>query len=171
MEPVTDDVVKKEEELLGHLVEKHSRDFTIEKFKQDYLLLGRDLLFEAELAFQRYMISFFHDEGLPVFASLVAEGGKHATSENILYDLKLCMKADLFNKLTGNAAFYAAPYLPLCAYIRSRQKTSIPLFSVLDWSSEQVQSELIQFLRSSYPTYDPKLTAQYFDGLISSFGE
>jgi len=168
-EPVIDDILKKEQELLEYLVEKYILDFEIERFKQEYFRLGRDLLFEIEESFQRYMATFFHDEGLPVFASLVSEGGKHTTSENILHDLKVVLKVDSFKKLMENAAFYAPPYVPLCAFIRSRQKTSIPLFSILDWESEGIQKEFRRFIISSYPNYDVELTENYLAKLVTSF--
>lgn len=167
--PLTDEVLRKEQELLNHLVQKYSGNFNIETFKKDYLRLSRDLLFETEKGFQSYVNTFFQDQGLPALASLFTEGGKYVTSENLLYDLKAVLKTDTFNKFWENAAFYAPPYIPLCAFIRSRQKISIPLFSVLDWSSRATQEEFTRFLLSSYSDYDHELTQKYFKDLIFSF--
>lgn len=167
LEPVTAGIVEKEEELLGYLSEKFAGNFNTDDFKKEYLRLGRDLLFEVEEDFQRYMSTFFEDEGLPVFASMITQGSKHTTSENILDDLKSVLKIELFSKLIENSTFYAPPYIPLCAFVRSRSKTAIPLFSVFDWNSERVRQVFYQFITKFYPAYNFNSVEQYLNELTT----
>lgn len=167
--PAISQVTNLEEKLLEYLSKKYINSFDLDALKADYYVLSQDLLFHLEEGFQRFMVTFLHDEGLPVMAFMISEGGKYSTAEQILNDLKSALNHKLFVKLTENAVHYAPPYIPLCAFLRSIRRQAIPLLSVLDWSSIDIKNDFKAFLQDNYPHYSFDQIEQYLNELIKSF--
>ncbi|MCE7041391.1 hypothetical protein [Dyadobacter sp. CY312] len=167
--PVSDQIVALEERLLGHLTNKYSDDFQLDTFKREYYLLSYDLLFTLEEGFQRYLTTFFQDQGLPVLSFLVAAGGTRSTSEHILNDLKISLDKQLFRKLTEGAVHYAPPYIPLCAFLRSSKRQIVPILSVQEWTSVNFKSDFKAFLHANYPGYDFDQIEQYTIKLMQAY--
>ena len=166
--PVLDQVIALENRILKDLCDRYASKFRIETFKQDYYLLSQDMLYALDGGFQQYMITFFQDEGFPILAHLVAEGGKYCRADQILDDLEKCLTKELFNKLAANAVFYAPPYIPLCAFVRNMWKESLSILSIHDYQTANFSSVLEQFVRTNYPKYKYDLIDQYLVKLQES---
>ncbi|WP_254412127.1 hypothetical protein [Dyadobacter diqingensis] len=167
--PMINQVTDSEEKLLKYLSEKHQDNVDINAFKAEYYFLSQDLLFHLEERFQQFLITFFHDKGLPVLAFLISEGGKQSTAEHILNDLKTSLDHKLFTKLTENAIHYAPPYIPLCAFLRSIRRQAVPFLSILEWNSNNFKNEFKPFLNTVYPSYHFDQVDQYLNELKESF--
>lgn len=167
--PVVSQVIGLEEELLEYLCKKQTDNIDVDALKANYYLLSRDLLFHLEEGFQRYLTTFFQDEGLPVLAFLIFEGGKKSTAEQILNDLKISIDKHLFKKLLENATHYAPPYIPLCAFLRTNKKQLVPLLPVLEWSSVEFKNNFKTFLGANFIEYNFAQIDQYLNKLIKSF--
>lgn len=164
-------VTDSKKKLLKYLSEKHQDNVDINAFKAEYYFLSRDLLFHLEEHFQRFMITFFHDEGLPVLAFLISKGGKQSTAEHILNDLKMGLDHKLYAKLTENAIHYAPPFIPSCAFLRSIRRQAVPFLSVFEWNSVDFRIDFKTFLNAEYPSYHFDQIDQYLNTLKDHCGE
>lgn len=62
--------------------------------------------------FTDYLFVFFNDKGMPSLATTIKKGSKFRLVYDVVTDFKMVFKPALYDELTGNFFYYAAPYLP-----------------------------------------------------------
>lgn len=155
-----------EKSLLDFIIERHKPEFSIESLHIWYHYYARDLLTLLEDDFYKYLYTFFHDEGVPVFASLCksAIGRKHAGL--LMRDMKQLLKPSLYKKLVENAAHYAPPYLPFYTFASKIAGSLTPVMSVKDWYMTSVQETFRKYLESDGSGYRGDDVFKYVNKII-----
>lgn len=152
--PQAQNVIQKEERLLGFLSSQQKDGFSLDQFKIDYQYYCRDLLDLMDERFKDYMMIFFFDEGKPELSRLVTGAKDLFTPDGLMRALKDGLKPALYNKLLEHAAYYAPPYLPLNAFAKKRIAETFTTFSVFQWQEPGVEDEFADFLKTDYPDYN-----------------
>lgn len=149
--PGMNEVISKEKRLLNYLTQADQFSFTT--WKEDYLRNSFDLLYYMDQDFKDYMQVFFMDEGKPEFSRIVSGAKFLITSNSLLKALNGSLKPALYNKLIEHAAYYAPPYLPLEAFIKTYTGNAFSTFSLYEWNDPVLQSACKDFLLKKYPDY------------------
>ncbi|MFB2119226.1 hypothetical protein [Parapedobacter sp. 2B3] len=168
MVPSMESIETMEKSLLDFIIERHRTEFSVESFHGWYQYYARDLLTLLEDGFYKYLYTFFHDEGAPVFASLCesAKGRKHAGL--LMRDLKVVLKPSLYVKLVGNAVHYAPPYLPFHAFAGKVTGDLAPMLSVKDWHMTSVQETFREYLAAYYPAYKTDEVFEHVNAIVGA---
>src|SRR5471030_1719602 len=103
--------MRKENEVIEFIIEKHRNDFSLEIFKEAYAYYSKDVCDWSEGDFRDYLFTFFWDEGSPHLGDLVKYGGKHVVAYDLVGDFKRNFQKELYDKLVKNSFYYAPPYL------------------------------------------------------------
>jgi hypothetical protein len=122
----------KENELIDFVIDKTLDDFSLERFREQYLYYCRDLCDVTEDGFREYLSTFFHDKGMPVLAATLNEGSKTKILHDVVRDLKMALKPALYDELIENSFHYAPPYLPLFKFMMQFKKWPLFSLSVMD---------------------------------------
>jgi hypothetical protein len=149
--PEVKTIIKKEETLLEYIIDKNLKDFSLAKFKEEYLYYSRDLLDIMEEDFLNYVYIFLSDEGMPFLADTIRSGASDSKAFYLMKDMKKSMKESLYKKLEENSFFYAPPYLPLYAFSEKIKGTLFTSFSVMEWEQPETKEKFIKFFKKYYP--------------------
>lgn len=152
--PSIEEITAKENEVIDFIINKHTDDFSLELFKQEYAFYSKDLCDITEEGFIDYMYTFFQDKGLPAFAVAVREGSKYRIAYDVVRDMKLAFKKPLYNELVENSLYYAPPYLPLYGFMQQIKKWPMLSLTVLEWETSNTQSKFTAYLQKYYPKND-----------------
>ena len=152
--PSLEQVIAKEHELIDFVIDKTLDDFSLERFREKYLYYCRDLCDVTEEGFREYLLTFFHDKGMPVFAATLNEGSKNKILYDVVRDLKTALKPALYDELIENSFYYAPPYLPLFGFMMQFKKWPLLSLSVLEWTRATVKENFYAFLARYYPKID-----------------
>lgn len=152
--PSLEQVIAKEHELIDFVIDKTLDDFSLERFREKYLYYCRDLCDVTEEGFREYLLTFFHDKGMPVFAATLNEGSKNKILYDVVQDLKTALKPALYDELIENSFYYAPPYLPLFGFMMQFKKWPLLSLSVLEWTRATVKENFYAFLARYYPKID-----------------
>jgi len=154
VKPAAEDIIQKEERLLGFLSGQQKDGFSLEQFKTDYQYYCRDLLDLMDEGFKNYMITFFFDDGKPELSRLVIGSKDLITADGLMDALKDSLKPGLYNKLVEHTAYYAPPYLPLHEFSKKRIEDSFVTFSVFQWQEPGIEDEFAFYLNKVYRDYN-----------------
>lgn len=152
--PDLKEVIKKEDELIDFIVEKHLNDFSLEIFKKEYDYYSRDLLNEMEDGFRDYLYTFFQDEGMPWLAIVLREGSKHISTYNVVYDMKIGLNKDLYGKLVANSFYYSPPYFALYEFAKKINNSPTITLTFYDWMQPSIRERFVDFMNSHYEKED-----------------
>lgn len=165
--PSLEQVIAKENELIDFVIDKTLDDFSLERFREQYLYYCRDLCDVTEDGFREYLFTFFHDKGMPVFASTLNEGSKTKILYDVVRDLKLALKPALYEELIENSFHYAPPYLPLFGFMMQSKKWPMLCLSSLDWIGPTARSEFHEHIKKTYPSQSASGVLKQVDKWIS----
>ena len=129
-------------------------DFSIERFREQYLYYCRDLCDVTEDGFREYLFTFFHDKGMPVFAATLNEGSKPKILYDVVWDLKKALRPELYDELIENSFYYAPPYLPLFGFMMQFKKWPLLSLVVMEWENLEVQKRFADYCTKNFPTCD-----------------
>jgi len=147
-------VIEKENDLIDFIIDKHKDDFSLDLFKQKYNYYSQDLLDLMEPGFQDYLYTFFHDEGMPALADALKGGAPERPLYDVVEDMRMALKPDLYKRLVENSFYYAPPYLVFYGFAkRWRSKTPVSL-TVKDWQDKDFQEDFVTYTNRSYPGMD-----------------
>lgn len=163
--PSIENIIKKEEELIGLIKNKNQNNFSLEIFKKDYQYYCRNILALMEEPFMDYLKTFLQDEGNHVFAALIGNAKFTYRGETILEDFKSVLKPALYNKLLENAVFYAPPYIPLTAFVASLKQDLPSFLPVYKWGDPKIKIALRAYLEKKFPSYSYTTTSAFIDNL------
>lgn len=119
--------IRKENEVIDYIIDKHRDDFSLEIFKDAYAYYSKDVCDLAESGFRDYLFTFFWDEGSPHLGDLVKHGGKYVVAYDLVRDLKRNLQKERYDRLLKNSFEYAPPYLPLYGFMSERKRWPVAL--------------------------------------------
>lgn len=150
--PPLDEIIRREEKLVEFIIDRHPGDFSFELFKKEYDYYSRDLLDEMEPGFQRYLHTFFQDEGVPYLAEYLNIGLPPCHLGEVVLDFKRSLKPEVYKKLIEHSFGYSPPYLPLFQFCDSKPQRNPPLgLLVMNWVDEIVKKEFNDYVEKYYP--------------------
>jgi hypothetical protein len=149
--PTLEQVIAKENELIDFVIDKTLDDFSLERFREQYLYYCRDLCDVTEDGFREYLLTFFHDKGMPILAATLNEGSKAKILYDVVRDLKTALKSALYDELIENSYYYAPPYLPLFGFMMHVKKWPLLSISVMEWVQENVKIYFSNYIAQFYP--------------------
>ncbi len=167
--PTVEHVVAMENELIDFVIDKTIDDFSVDRFRKSYLYYCRDLSDIAEDGFRDYLHTFFSDQGMPALATAITDGSKGKILFDIVQDLKLALKPDLYGKLIDNSFHYAPPYIPLYGFIVEQKKWPLFSLTVKEWTDLKTKMIFEQYIEQKYPNQDPKSLVERIEIWLNSF--
>ena len=152
--PSIEKIIQREEKLIEFVIDRHPDDFSLEVFKQEYDYYSRDLLDEMEPGFMNYIQTFFEDEGMPNLGDVLANSRWEVSLYEVIRDLKMALKPDLYQRLIDHSFHYAPPYFPLHQFIETPLRPPLTVLTVMDWENSTVQEAYRTFMIKNYPNQD-----------------
>lgn len=152
--PSIEKVIKREEKLIEFVIDRHPDDFSLEVFKQEYDYYSRDLLDEMEPGFMNYIQTFFEDEGMPNLGDVLANSRWEVSLYEVIRDLKMALKPDLYQHLIDHSFHYAPPYFPLYQFIETPLRPPLAVLTVMDWEIPATRKAFVEFMGKFYPDID-----------------
>lgn len=152
--PSLEQVIAKENELIDFVIDKALDDFSIERFREQYLYYCRDLCDITESGFREYLFIFFHDKGMPVFAATINEGSKTKILYDVVRDLKKALRPVLYDELIENSFYYAPPYLPLFGFMMQFKKWPLLSLSAMELNIPSARSSFEEYTEKYFPDHD-----------------
>ena len=149
--PTLEQVIAKENKLIDFVIDKTLDNFSLERFRERYLYYCRDLCDVTEDGFREYLLTFFHDKGIPVFAATLNEGSKTKILYDVVRDLKLALKPVLYDELIENSFYYAPPYLPLFRFMMQFKKWPMLSLTVMEWEDPNVKNGFAEYMLKAFP--------------------
>jgi hypothetical protein len=146
--------IRKENEVIEFIIEKHRDDFSLEIFKDAYAYYSKDVCDLAESGFRDYLFTFFWDEGSPHLGDLVKYGGKHVVAYDLVRDFKRNFRKEQYDKLVKNSFAYAPPYLPLYGFMSERKRWPELCLTMMEWRSLEITVAFKAYLDRVYPDVD-----------------
>jgi hypothetical protein len=152
--PSIEKIIQREEKLIEFVIDRHPDDFSLEVFKQEYDHYSRDLLDEMESGFMNYIQTFFEDEGMPNLGDVLANSRWEVSLYEVIRDLKMALKPDLYQHLIDHSFHYAPPYFPLHQFIETPLRPPLAVLTVMDWEIPSTKKGFIDFMERNYPRQD-----------------
>jgi hypothetical protein len=146
--------IRKENEVIEFIIEKHRDDFSLEIFRDAYNYYSKDVCDLAEGGFRDYLFTFFWDEGSPHLGDLVKYGGKHVVAYDLVRDFKRNFRKEQYDKLVKNGFDYALPYLPLYGFMSERKRWPELCLTMMEWRSLEITIAFKVYLDRVYPDVD-----------------
>lgn len=150
--PSIEQVIEKENELIDFVIDKILPDFSLDRFKEEYLFYGQDLCDLMEPEFGNYLFTFFQDKGMPALATTIKEGGRFKILFDVLRDMKIALNKPLYDELIENSLYYAPPYLPLFGFMMQIKKWPMLSFTVKEWEDEKGKERFTDYILKTYPS-------------------
>ena len=167
--PSIENIIAMENELIDFVIEKTIDNFSLDRFRKMYLYYCRDLCHISEGGFRDYLLTFFSDQGMPALATMITDGSKGKILFDIVQDLKLALKPDLYSKLIDNSFHYAPPYIPLYGFMFEQKKWPLLSLTVKEWTDLKTRMTFEQFIEQKYPNQDPKSLVEQIEMWLKSF--
>lgn len=152
--PSIEEITAKENHVIEFIINKHTDDFSLEMFKQEYAFYSKDLCDITEVGFIDYMYTFFRDKGMPAFAVTVREGSRYRIAHDVVRDMKRAFTKLLYDELVENSLYYAPPYLPLYGFMQQTKKGPMLSLTVMEWETGNTQTAFTEYLQKYYPKND-----------------
>ena len=152
--PSIEKIIQREEKLIEFVIDRHPDDFSLEVFKQEYDYYSRDLLDEMEPGFMNYIQTFFEDEGMPNLGDVLANSRWEVSLYEVIRDLKMALKPDLYQRLIDHSFHYAPPYFQLHQFIETPLRPPFEVLTVMDWEIPATRKAFVEFMDKFYPDID-----------------
>ena len=165
--PSLEQVINKENELIDFVIDKTIDDFSLERFREQYLYYCRDLCDVTEDGFREYLFTFFHDKGMPVLASTLNEGSIAKILYHVVQDLKTALKPALYDELVENSFYYAPPYLQLFEFMMQFKKWPMLSLAVMEWQDAKVKNEFSEYVMKNFPSQNVKEVEEQVNKLLT----
>lgn len=154
--PTIEQIIEKEKELIDFVIDTTLLDFSLDRFKEEYLFFGRDLCDLTEPGFSDYLFTFFHDKGMPALATTIKEGGKFRILYDVVRDMKIALSKSLYNELIENSFYYAPPYLLLFGFMIQTKKWPMLSLSIMEWEDVKVRNDFSEYILKNFPSQNVK---------------
>ncbi|GAC1315028.1 MAG: hypothetical protein NVSMB24_40350 [Mucilaginibacter sp.] len=155
------DVIKKENEVIKFITDRHPEYFSLELFKKEYAHYSKDLCDEMESGFINYLHTFFWDEGMPALGDIMLHGNKNIIAFDAVRDMKSSFNKTIYDKLIENSFYYAPPYLPIYGFMKETKQWPMLLLTVMEWERPETQAAFREYASINFPGMVPdKLFSQ-----------
>ena len=148
--PDIKEIIKKEEGLIGFIVDKNTQDFSLDIFKKEYAYYSRDLLDMMEESFLDYLFTFFADEGMPFIGESLKVGASKFHLYHLIQDFKIALYPIIYKRLLENSFYYAPPYLPLYAFTEKLKRNELKCLTVMEWEGGEIKVRFANFFMKNY---------------------
>lgn len=152
--PAVENAIALENELIDFVIDKSIDGFSLERFKKLYWFYSRDLCDISEDGFRDYLLTFFNDKGMPALANVITYGSKGKVPFDIVQDLKIALKPDLYDKLIENSFHYAPPYFLLYGFMIQRKRWPMLSLTVREWADAKIKLAFKEHIEAKYPNHD-----------------
>jgi hypothetical protein len=152
--PSLEKIITLEMEVIQFIENKHSDNFSLELFKQDYAFYSQDLCDIMEEDFRNYLYTFFQDKSMPVFAVAIREGSRERITYEIIKDLKKAFTKSFYDELIENSLYYGPPYFSLYDFMLQTKKWPMLYLSVMEWETGNTKTEFVEYLKKHYPKHN-----------------
>jgi hypothetical protein len=143
--------IRKENEVIDFIIDKHRDDFSLEIFKDAYAYYSKDVCDLAENGFRDYLFTFFWDEGSPHLGDLIKHGGKHVVAYDLVRDFKRTIQKEQYDKLVKNSFDYAPPYLPLYGFMSERKRWPELCLTMMEFRDLETAFDFRAYMERVYP--------------------
>lgn len=143
--------IRKENEVIEFIIDKHREDFSLEIFKDAYNYYSKDVCDLAEGGFRDYLFTFFWDEGSPHLGDLIKHGGKHVVAYDLVRDFKRTIQKEQYDKLVKNSFDYAPPYLPLYGFMSERKRWPELCLTMMEFRDLETTFDFRAYIERVYP--------------------
>lgn len=157
--------IKKENEVISFIIEKHKDDFSLDIFKTAYGYYSVDLCELSERGFREYLYAFFWDDGSPFLGDLVKHGAENIMAYDLVRDFKRNFQKARYDKLVGNAFANAPPYLSLYGFMSERKRWPELCLTMMEWQSIEVTLAFKAYLEKFYPDVNGLELVKQVNGL------
>lgn len=154
--PTIEQIIEKEKELIDFVIDKTLSDFSLDRFKEEYLFYGQDLCDLTEPGFGDYLFTFFQDKGMPALATTIKEGGKFRILYDVVRDMKTALAKPLYNELVESSFYYAPPYLALFGFMLQSKKWPLLSFSTMEWEDVRIRNGFSEYVLKNFPLQNLK---------------
>lgn len=166
--PKLDDVIKFEERAIKHLIESKEDDFSTDLFKEKYDLLTRDVCTILEAPFIDYLYTFLQDKGLPTLAYLTKKSLTHIPANNLIDDLRLSLKSELYNDILQNVDAYGVPYLEIYQFMLTEKKWPFRFIAIWEWRLADTKEKFASFLGLKNVKYNSESIITTIENFLGS---
>jgi hypothetical protein len=149
--PEVELAIKKEQEVIDFILDKHKDDFTLEIFKKDYAYYSKDVCDLAEVGFREYLFRFFWDEGSPYLGDLVKHGCKHVVAYDLVRDFKRNFTKEKYDKLVKNSFEFTPTYLPLYGFMSDIKRWPEKILTMKEFYDEGTMEKFIIYMHTFHP--------------------
>lgn len=148
--PSIDAVIKKETEVLDFVADKVLDDFSLERFKENYLYYSADLCDVTEPGFVDYLRTFFHDKGMSTLGDVIALGCKQKIAYDIVRSMRSAFEKKLYSELVENSFYYSPPYIPLFGFMELTKRWPMLSLSVMEWEVGECEQKYTAYVAKYY---------------------
>jgi hypothetical protein len=148
--PGVEDIIAMENELIDFVIDRTIDEFSLDRFRKSYLYYCRDLCDVTEDGFRDYLLTFFNDKGLPRLGDAIMEGSRETIPFEVVQDLRLALKPDLYSELIENSFHYAPPYLPLYGFMIQQKRWPMICLSAMEWSDSKKKMAFKKYIEEKY---------------------
>ena len=152
--PSIEEITKLENTVIEFIIDKHTDDFSLDLFKQEYAFYSTDLCDITEEGFIDYLYTFFQDKGMPTLASVLREGSRYRIAYEVVRDMKIALTKKLYTEMVEDSFYYAPPYLPLYGFIQDAKKWPMLSLSVMEWESGNMPDSFEEYVKKHFPGID-----------------
>ena len=101
-----------------------------------------------------YIQTFFEDEGMPNLGDMLANSRLEVSLYEVIRDLKMALKPDLYQRLIDHSFHYAPPYFQLHHFIETPLRPPLAVLTVMDWEIPSTKKGFSDFMARNYPRQD-----------------
>jgi len=166
--PTVENVIAMENELIEFVIDKTIDDFSLDQFKKSYLYYCRDLCDITEDGLRDYLLTFFTNKGLPGLAGAIMEGSRDKVLFDVVGDLKLALKPDIYDELIENSFHYAPPYISLYGFMLQQKRWPMLSLNVKEWSDPKIKIDFNEYVQRKYPNRSTDSLAEQVDTWLTS---
>ena len=152
--PSLEKIITLEMEVIEFIENKHSDNFSLELFKQEYAFYSQDLCDIMEGEFRNYLYTFFQDKSMSALAVAIREGSRHRITYEIIRDMKKAFTKSFYDELIENSLYYGPPYFALYDFMLQTKKWPMLYLSVMEWETGNTKKEFVEYLKKHYPKHD-----------------
>ncbi|MGZ3811869.1 MAG: hypothetical protein ACXVJN_09095 [Mucilaginibacter sp.] len=149
--PELEQIIAKEVEVIGFVIDKLKEGFSLEAFKKLYNYFSKDLCDVTEREFITYLYTFFWDKGLPHVADIIKWGSNNVVTFDLVSDFRKAFSKPLYDELVENSFYYAPPYLPLYGFMRQTKRWPMLCLTAMEWDNLETVKAFKEYVERYYP--------------------
>ena len=147
-------IITLEMEVIEFIENKHSDNFSLELFKQEYAFYSQDLCSIMEEQFSNYLYTFFQSKSMSALAVAIREGSRNRIAYDIIRDMEKVFTKSFYDELIENSLYHGPPYFALYDFMQQNKKCPMLYLSIMEWETGNTKTEFVEYLKKHYPKND-----------------